>query len=244
MHDNGQADHCDPISVFEDVVPRSLLECMNATIDVARRQWWPRDGRRASMTARTFAGLLRGSDSFNAVEAQACSVARRWAAATFGREFAGEPLYILRCADRRTPAQSYLRHFDSHILTLLIPLQLAEAGERSGDLIVYRLQRRPVSVIANVPTKARLFIEHGLPLLTRRALVERDRSSGLCVRIACTPGNVYVFNGFLTMHTNLDVESGARRSLIIHYYDPGLTAGLRLITQTVRAFRDRLADLS
>src|SRR5258708_40347554 len=118
MHDNGQADHCDPISVFEDVVPRSLLECMNATIDVARRQWWPRDGRRASMTARTFAGLLRGGDNFNVVDAQASSVARRWSAAKVVRQFSGEPLYILLCAFRRTPGHSYLRHFVSHILSL------------------------------------------------------------------------------------------------------------------------------
>ena len=59
----------------------------------------------------------------------------------------------------------------------------------------------------------------------------------------CLPGNVYVFNGFVTLHSNFDVESGERRSLIIHYYDPGLTAGLQRITQTFRGFRDRLADL-
>jgi hypothetical protein len=243
MDDNNQTDQRDPVRVFEGVVPRSLLEYMNSSIDTARHEWRPADGRRAATMARNFAELLRASDSFNAVESRACSAARRWAAVALGKELAGEPLYVLRCVDSGMPSQSYLRHYDSHILTILIILQLADGYDRCGDLIVYKRERGSISSIANVRTKTWLMIEHVLPLPVRRALVDRDRSKGRCGRIVCSPGNVYVFNGFVTLHSNVDVESGERRSLIIHYYDPGLTAGLQRITQTFRGFRDRLADL-
>ncbi|MDE1184722.1 hypothetical protein [Paraburkholderia sp.] len=243
MHENDQPDSRTAPSVFERVVPQNLLDFMNASIDDARDRWWPRDGRRASPTAHNFASLLRGLDAFDAAETQACQSARRWASTMLGKECGGEPICMLRCVDVGSPSQSYLRHFDSHILTLLIPLQLAASGERSGDLIMYRQPRRSVSAMSNVITKARLFLEHGMPVIARRALLMRDLERGLCERIACTPGNVYAFNGFVTMHGNLDVASGERRTLIIHYYDPGRTVGLRVITRTMRAFRDRLADL-
>jgi hypothetical protein len=243
MDDNNQTDQRDPVGIFEGLVPRSLLEYMNSAIDTARHEWRPADGRRAATMARNFAGLLRTTDSFNAMESQACSAARRWAAVVLGKELAGEPLYVLRCVGSGMPKQSYLRHYDSHILTILIILQLADGYDRRGDLIVYKRERESISSIANVRTKAWLMIEHVLPLPVRRALVDRDRSRGRCDRIVCLPGNVYVFNGFVTLHSNFDVESGERRSLIIHYYDPGLTAGLQRITQTFRGFRDRLADL-
>lgn len=243
MCDNNESNQREPISVFEGVVPRDLLEYMNASIDATRHRWRPTDGRRASTMARKFAELLRGVDGFNAMEKQVCRAAHRWAAAELGREFADDQRYVLRCVGLRMSSQSYLRHFDSHILTLLIPLQQAEAGERNGDLILYKRQRQSISVLTNVLAKAWLWFEHGLPFSIRRALSDRDRSKGRCERIAFTLGNVYVFNGLVTLHNNLDVESGERRTLIIHHYDPGLTGGTRSITRTFRALRDRLADL-
>jgi hypothetical protein len=63
---------------------------------------------------------------------------------------------------------------------------------------------------------------------------------GRCERVPCAVGNVYVFNGFVTQHCNLHVESGERRSLLIHYYDPGLSMGLSVAIRTVRGMRDRL----
>ena len=138
MDDNNQTDQRDPVRVFEGVVPRSLLEYMNSSIDTARHEWRPADGRRAATIARNFAELLRASYSFNAVESRACSAARRWAAVALGKELAGEPLYVLRCVDSGMPSQSYLRHYDSHILTILIILQLADGYDRCGDLIVYK----------------------------------------------------------------------------------------------------------
>ncbi|KAA1013782.1 hypothetical protein FVF58_08590 [Paraburkholderia panacisoli] len=37
--------------------------------------------------------------------------------------------------------------------------------------------------------------------------------------------SVYEFNGIALQHTNLDVETRQRCTLLIHFYDPGLPAG-------------------
>jgi hypothetical protein len=103
-------------------------------------------------------------------------------------------------------------------------------------------QRKSISQLSNVVAKMLLVVGQHLPFACRAARVRRDMCRCRCERVSCEPGNVYAFNGFVTPHANLDVERGERRSLIVHYYDPCLSAGLRAFTQTLRAVRDRIAD--
>jgi hypothetical protein len=229
------------IRLFEDVVPSALLEQINAIIDETRDTWRPADGRRATQTTARVVELLRQHGDFLRTEQQARTASQRWAAQK-GLMVDGEPLYVLRCVNRKLPAQSHLRHYDSHILTLLIPLRSAPAAEENGDLIMYRQPRRLLSAVTNVMAKAWLIALRRLPLAVRRAQTRRDLARQRCDRIACVPGNVYAFNGFVSQHANLHVEQGERRSLIVHYYDPGMTAGLRVVPRTWRAIRDRLLD--
>jgi len=237
-HDNEEAPH--GLHIFEGVVPQDLIDEINATIDICRDDWRPADGRRAAHVAQRFGRRLRLCDRFARAEQQACDASRRWAS-QLGWEISSDPIYVLRCVNGSMPAQSHLRHYDSHILTLLIPLQVAQGSGENGDLIIYR-RRHAVSVMSNLIAKAWLIVLHCLPFASRQAQTYRHLDRQLCDRIACQPGNVYAFNGFVTLHANLHVNAGERRSLIIHYYDPGLTAGLHLLPRALRALRDRLLD--
>uniref|UniRef100_UPI003F49300C hypothetical protein n=1 Tax=Cupriavidus yeoncheonensis TaxID=1462994 RepID=UPI003F49300C len=227
------------VHVFKDVVPQQLIDEINATIDICRDDWHPADGRRASRMAMRLANRLRKSERFAQAELRAYDTFGGWAHQS-GRAISGEPLYVLRCVNASMPQQSHLRHYDSHLLTLLIPLQVASASNENGDLIVYRQRRRSVSVMSNLLAKAWLIGLRCLPFMKRQGLTYRHLERGLCDRIACLPGNVYAFNGFFTLHANLHVEAGERRTLIIHYYNPGLTAGLHVVPRALRALRERL----
>ncbi|WP_321887934.1 hypothetical protein [Paraburkholderia bannensis] len=229
---------------YVGVVPADLLASINAAIEAARHEWQPPDGRRASATARQFADALRLNDAFSAMEAQVCAAARLWVGQTLAREATDAPVHVLRCVGPRMAAQSYLRHFDSHVLTVLIPLQRAPDGEQNGDLIVHVRRNEPLAPLMHLLTKTWLFFEHGLPFGLRRAIVNSGFGMRHCRRIHCEPGNAYVFNGFVTLHHNLHVAHGERRSLIIHHYDAGLEARLRTMVRAVRHFRDRLAGYS
>lgn len=230
------------LQVFEGVVPRQLLAEMNATVDACRQAWRPADGRRATDTAAQFAELLRRHDPFRLAERQACARSRQGSRQAGWAIERAQPLYVLRCINGGLRGQSHLRHYDSHILTLLIPLQQAAPSRENGDLILYRHPREAVAAWKNVITKVRLILMRSLPFVVRRALTFHHLAHGRCERVACVPGNVYVFNGFITLHANLHVEAGERRSLIFHYYDPGLTAGLNHVPRAWRALRDRLLD--
>lgn len=235
-------DPCVPVTVFERVVPSQLLEHLNESINATRQEWRPPDGRRASAQALQFAELLRTTQAFLAMETQVRAVARHWSASTFGCEPSGEPHYVLRCVNREMTSQSYLRHFDSHVLTVLVPLQSAETHDQNGDLIVRLKPREGVSVLAYAAIKTWLFLEHRFPFALRRVLIALDGYLRAYERIHCVPGNAYVFNGFVTLHHNLHVASGERRSLIIHYYNPGLATGAHTVVHKLRAFRDWAGD--
>lgn len=228
------------IEVFVDVVPAPLLSTINATIDATKNDWQPADGRREAVMARSFAEQLRENARFYALEAQVCAAARLWNDTTLKRDIADMPLHVLRCVSQSAAKQSYLRHFDSHVMTLLIPLRIAEKSERNGDLILHVRQRAVKWALVDLLTKFYLFLEHGMPFFIRRWLVVRDQTDARCERIECIPGNVYVFNGLITLHHNLDVTDGERRTLIIHHYDAGLSVGARYFMRSVRNLRDRL----
>jgi hypothetical protein len=230
------------LTVFERVASRELIEQLNALIDASRHRWRPADGRRESSLAQALCELLRESGVFRAAEAEALAASRRWAVTTFGRTLPANVLYVLRCVNRDIPSQSHLRHFDSHALTLLIPLQVPGRDGGNGDLCMYKNPRGSISLMRNMVTKAGLMLQQNLPFAVRRAQTLRDLRRARCVRIVCEPGNVYAFNGFITLHTNLEVAAGERRSLIVHYYDPGLNAGLRHALGMLRSMRDRLMD--
>ncbi|MFM0362223.1 hypothetical protein [Paraburkholderia sediminicola] len=243
MNENGQAHHGSLVDVNVDVLPLNLIEMLNATIDETRHNWNPVDGRRESAMAKSFANLLRENACFQAIEAQACTTAQLWATTMLRREVADEPLHVLRCVGPDADSQSYLRHFDSHILTMLVPLRLAPDGDRNGDLIMHALPREAKSEITNLLTKTYLFFEHGLPFFIRRSLSSHALSNGNSQRVVCAPGNVYIFNGLITLHHNLDVVVGERRMLIIHHYDAGLTPRARSVIRSFRMLRDRLAGM-
>lgn len=230
------------LTVFEAVVSSQLIQRINTTIDVTRAQWRPADGRREVVAAASFADWLRQSAAFRAVEAYGRSTTGAWAEATLGRRLPERVLNVLRCVNRETSQQAHLRHFDSHALTLLIPLQGAETGERNGDLLLYKKQRTSLSLLHNISDKACLLFQQNLPLPMRRALTHHDLRRECCARVACRPGNVYMFNGFTTLHANLEVAVGERRSLVMHFYDAGLTAGLGHPLRLLRELRDRIAD--
>jgi hypothetical protein len=76
-----------------------------------------------------------------------------------------------------------LRHYDSHILTPLIPLRSAHDADENGDLIVYREPRHMLSAATNVMAKVWMIALRRLPLAIRRAQTRRDLSQQRCDRL-------------------------------------------------------------
>lgn len=217
------------LKAFHSVIPIQTIAEINEFMD---RSFG--NAPKRSQSGAAVAELLRRDPAFREFEQAICANARAMAARTGQTDLPSEPFHVLRFSSKETRAESHCRHYDSHLLTLLIPLQLASDGVCNGDLVMYRRPRLSVSTPGNVVCKIRHGIQRSLPFSWRRWLTLHDLRRGNCRRIPVQPGNVYVFNGFALQHANLDVQSGQRRTLLIHYYDPGYSLGLSEILRRVR----------
>jgi hypothetical protein len=206
---------------FDDVIPLETIAEINQLLDQLFA-----NGPQRSQSGERIAEILRRGQAFRELEQSICANTRAMAADIGVTNLPMEPFHVLRCASKATLAESHCRHYDSHLLTLLIPLQLAPDGVHNGDLVMYRKKRLSVSTTSNLICKMRHGFLHSLPLSWRSWHTLHDLHVGNCKRIPVKPGSVYEFNGFAIQHGNLDVQNGQRRTLLIHYYDPGHSLGL------------------
>lgn len=213
---------------FRSVVPMQAIAEINAALDSLPGNVSQRPH------PDTVAKMLRRGDAFRQLEEAVCADTRAMVAGVVQGTLRQEPVHVIRCADPVRRRDSHCRHYDSHLLTMLIPLRLAPDCACNGDLIMYRCPRLTVSTLGNVMCKIAHGIHRKLPFVWRKWLTLRDLRRGHCSRVPVQLGSVYVFNGFALKHANIDVEMGQRRSLLIHYYDPGHSLGLSWLMRRVR----------
>jgi hypothetical protein len=206
---------------FHGVIPLETIAEINEAID----QLFGNAPQRSQSGAK-LAEILRRGEVFRQLEQSICANTRAIVGQTGQTVLSLEPFHVLRCASIANRVDSHCRHYDSHLLTLLIPLRLAPDGVSNGDLVMYRNPRLSVTTFTNLLCKIRHGCQRSLPFSWRKWLTLHELKTGRCSRIPVTVGSVYEFNGFAIQHANLDVQSGQRRTLLIHYYDPGHSLGL------------------
>jgi hypothetical protein len=135
-----------------------------------------------------------------------------------GRPAPDVPYYqILRCLTGSTGRQhSMVFHYDSYVLTLLLPIEVP-AGTDSGELIVVPNARR-VRRWYGTNLIDKLLLDNPLTQrILRRLAARRERF----VRIALVPGNLYAFWGYRSIHTNAPCDADKiRATALFHFGDP------------------------
>lgn len=136
---------------------------------------------------------------------------------------------------------SWLFHYDSYVVTALIPLQIPDGrGELPGDLVMYpnlrRVRRRPIFNILE-----KLVIESPLACrLWKRSAVRRAMSART---MHMRPGNIYFFWGMRSLHANEPcLPTSVRCTALFHFGDPH--AGSLLKRLSARHHQARLRRLS
>ena len=132
---------------------------------------------------------------------------------------------ILRCLSGSTAQKHSMRfHFDSYVLTALIPVTVPDHGS-PGRLIIHpntRSIRR--TYIANLLDKA--LVDNPLSQALIQAVYRRG--GGRMVRLSLKPGSLYFFWGYRSLHTNEPCDADAIRSTaLLHYADPHAQSSLK-----------------
>jgi hypothetical protein len=132
---------------------------------------------------------------------------------------------LLRCLAGKTgKQQSYFFHYDSFVLTILVPILIPTEGQ-PGDLIMFP-NTRPIrkTYLGNLIDK--LFLDNRLMQGWLRKGVISGRLKP--ERIKMQPGNVYFFWGCRSIHTNEPCDPDKiRATALFHYVDPYADSWLR-----------------
>ncbi len=128
-----------------------------------------------------------------------------------------EKLYkVLRVVTgRKSQKVSLDFHFDAHLLTLLIPIYIpnTENSDNGNLIIIKNLRKLTKSLFKNIFQKIFFQSNFFKKLFIQKNLMKKEI-------LNLSPGNVYIFNGFRTLHANMNINpKDVRATILVHYYD-------------------------
>ena len=225
-------------AVLHDVIPASLLDDARAYVDdeLQRRNReyfdlsgaeWIMDSPLAALSKspalrRVLAGLYRHEMTAPPPEPRIATSIRVLSGGTGAKH-------------------AWLFHYDSYVVTALIPLQIPDGhGELPGDLVMYPnlrgVRRWPMLNIVE-----KLIVESPLACRLWKRNVVQQAMSARTVRMQ--PGNIYFFWGMRSLHANQPcLPTSVRCTALFHFGDPH--AGSLFKRLSARHHRARLRRLS
>ena len=106
-------------------------------------------------------------------------------------------------------------HFDAHLLTLLIPIYIPNRkNSDNGNLIIIKnLRKLTNSLFKNIIQK--IFYQSSF---FRKFFINNNFVKKEILELI--PGNAYIFNGFKTLHSNMNIDpNDVRATILVHYCD-------------------------
>jgi hypothetical protein len=129
---------------------------------------------------------------------------------------------------------SYRFHYDSYVLTVLLPIVIPEEEPRGDFLIIPGTRARRRSYLINLLDKAIVGNKLSQTLLRMAA---RRGETGI-LRVALQPGTIYFFWGYRSIHTNAPCRlDRLRATALFHYGDPHRNSSFRSLIRNLRGFR-------
>jgi hypothetical protein len=125
---------------------------------------------------------------------------------------------VLRClAGNSGRRNSLIFHYDSYVVTALVPILIPKDG-LAGDLLMYPNTRRLRNAyLFNAIDK--VLLDNPVTQRVLRACIDRKGISPL--RIKMMPGNIYLFWGYRSIHTNEPCDADKiRATALFHYANP------------------------
>ena len=140
--------------------------------------------------------------------------------------------FVFRCLQGASGQRhSYQFHYDSHILTALLPVEIPESGPK-GDLILFP-HVRPIRRHYYSSLLDKLVLANKFSQTTLRAAARRRRLGAIAIRMQ--PGTVYFFWGYRSIHANEPCEPDKLRvTALFHYGDPHRNSSLQALIRRAR----------
>ena len=139
---------------------------------------------------------------------------------------------VFRCLQGTSGQRhSYQFHYDSHIVTALLPVEIPESGPK-GDLVLFP-HVRPVRRHYYSSLLDKLVLANKLSQTILRAAARRRRLGAIAIRLQ--PGTVYFLWGYRSIHANEPCEPDKLRvTALFHYGDPHRNSRLQALINYAR----------
>jgi hypothetical protein len=129
-------------------------------------------------------------------------------------------------------------HFDSHQLTILIPIYIPNReGSENGHLMMSpKLRIETTSIVKNIFQK----LVYQSKILSKLTKFEWFRKKINLQKIILKPKSIFIFNGFTNLHGNLEIfKEDTRATLLIHAYDLFKNSKLVNFNRNLRIFLEK-----
>lgn len=136
---------------------------------------------------------------------------------------------VLRCLQGRAgQTRSWYFHYDSYVVTALLPVAIPSEGPR-GDLLMIP-NTRPLRRLYLANLLDKMLIENSLAQTVLRSITRRKRFNTASIQLHS--GNVYLFWGYRSIHTNEACDPDKlRATALFHYGNPHERSRLRRLMQ-------------
>lgn len=121
-------------------------------------------------------------------------------------------------AGENQKSQSHLYHFDAHLITILIPILIPDnTNKKNGDLVIFpNIRKAHDFLLLNIIQKI-LFQNNLMRYFLQMNFIKKIFNYKI---IKIQPGRIYIFNGFSSLHGNLEIDiNSTRATLLIHSHD-------------------------
>ncbi|MDE1180208.1 hypothetical protein [Paraburkholderia sp.] len=226
------------VAVLEDVIPATMLaaarEYIAAELVLHDHQYFGLSGR--EWIAASPLDALSRSDAFREI---LCSLWERQMHNIAPADDVRASLRVL--AGTVGMRHSNLFHYDSYVVTALVPLLIPDGpNDPRGELVVYP-NLRNVRRLAIVNIIEKLIVESALACwLWRMPMIQRRLSARA---VPMEPGHIYFFWGMRSLHANRACKpEHVRSTALFHFGDPHARSLLKRLS--ARRHRARLRRLS
>lgn len=128
----------------------------------------------------------------------------------------GNNLRVIAGSGEDAQAQALKFHYDSSILTMLVPVMIPKNGEfDSGDLVA-KLNDRPFSSSTMKNLVQKSIVQNGLYRKKQLQAVSEGEWADNIIRLE--PGSLYFFWGYRSLHANLPCRPGSRRATALFFF--------------------------
>jgi len=143
-----------------------------------------------------------------------------------GKPAPTQSLYqVLRCLKGNTGVkQALIFHFDSYVVTALVPIIIPNKGRKGHLVMAPNLRKERAFYFINLIDK--VLLDNKIT----QSILRFTFNSGILKlkRVEMIPGNLYLFWGYRSLHTNeaCDIEN-IRATALYHFGDPHAGSALR-----------------